>query len=258
MEALPDEIHLTILSFFFRSLSPVSSFTDLRRHKPSVDTTQLSVLSVFKAWRRVGVPLAYESVIVHTTVQAQALVATLRGEHGPGLHIRNLMLLGGFGRYSGMILDCTPCLRRLRLTLYLAAEDKVSGLVRALPLVNPDEVIVYQHARRDSRHRFHVHRNGPLPWMPERKNEKELAKAVATCIQRSWSNLRIFRAAFRAPGQPSIAPLARALASLPTLTTIHIPTSAQLPHYLLTITKNPSLQNVVVANDMADQRTPDA
>ncbi|KAJ7510389.1 hypothetical protein B0H11DRAFT_1701475 [Mycena galericulata] len=190
MDSFPEEILLSILSLFFHSISPISSFTDLsRRHKPLVHPTTPSPLLVCSTWRRVGTPLAYETVILHTTAQAQALVAALKGEHQPGSHIRNLMLLGGFGKYASMILQHTPGLRRMRLTVYLTAEDRVSGLVRSLSLVNPEEVIIYQNARPDERLRFHIHNPGPLPRMPDRKNEKELVNAVATCIQKSWGNL---------------------------------------------------------------------
>ncbi|KAJ7471243.1 hypothetical protein B0H11DRAFT_1919804 [Mycena galericulata] len=248
MDAFPEEILHSILSLFFRSISQISSFTDLNQSKPFVDSTKLLPLLVCRTWLRVGTPLAYETVILHTAEQVQALVAAFKRRHQAGLHVRNLMLLGGFGKYTSMILGCTPHLRRLRLTIYLAAEDRVSGLVRSLSLVNPDEVIIYQHARPDNRLRFHIHNSGPTPRIPDRKNVKELVNAVATCIKKSWSNLRIFHAAFHALRQPSVSTIAVALAGCATLITVRVAGSSQQRRFLLTVLENPSLRRVIVVN----------
>ncbi|KAJ7263160.1 hypothetical protein B0H12DRAFT_991109, partial [Mycena haematopus] len=76
-------------------------------------------LMVSHTWHRISTPLVYHTVVLRSKGQASTLAKILhaRRKLELGTYIRNLMVVGGFGKDMKRILQSTPNLRILRLTL---------------------------------------------------------------------------------------------------------------------------------------------
>ncbi|KZV81288.1 hypothetical protein EXIGLDRAFT_755667 [Exidia glandulosa HHB12029] len=91
-----------------------------------------SMLAVCKRWARVGTPLLYETVVLRSTPQAQALAAALKENKPFGKMIKKLRVEGGYGAAVPKIFKLAPNITDICLNLRLFADDKVVPMYRAL------------------------------------------------------------------------------------------------------------------------------
>ncbi|KAG6827838.1 hypothetical protein H0H92_010298 [Tricholoma furcatifolium] len=148
--SLPDEIIREILApvlkvpdEVFRNNAHVSPFSN---YSESTST----ILVVCKSWLRVSTPLLYNVVVLRSKAQAQALERTLRGNPFLGTFIKKLRVEGGYGSSMYHIIQASPNISELWLSMRLWSSDNVSGLCRGLPLINPTRLILHDNEFRPS------------------------------------------------------------------------------------------------------------
>ncbi|EDR15475.1 uncharacterized protein LACBIDRAFT_301868 [Laccaria bicolor S238N-H82] len=101
------------------------------------------VLEVCKSWLRVSTPLLYRVVILRSNAQAKALERTLKSNKSFGLFIKKLRVEGGYGAAMKTILQASPNIAHLWITLALRSEANVSGLCFSLWSINPSRVTLH-------------------------------------------------------------------------------------------------------------------
>ncbi|KAG2017513.1 hypothetical protein CC2G_007019 [Coprinopsis cinerea AmutBmut pab1-1] len=139
---LPDEIIKEILTpalhvpdASFASSAWVSPFAEYQ-------LTSSTVLAVCKSWLRVATPLLYETVILRSKAQAQALAATLKKNPQLGLFVKKIRLEGGYGNSVYDILKRCSDVVDLWITTSLHATESVGGYARGFQLINPRRLIL--------------------------------------------------------------------------------------------------------------------
>ncbi|KAG6856271.1 hypothetical protein H0H87_005956 [Tephrocybe sp. NHM501043] len=119
-----------------------------------------------KGWLRVSTPLLYNVVVLRSTLQAKALVRTLKSSFLPGTFIKELRVEGAFGQSMRDVLKTD-----LWLPMRVWSTDSVTGLCRSLPLVDPRRLILSDnHPGEDT------------------ANSHKLREAICGCI-RKWKRL---------------------------------------------------------------------
>ncbi|KAJ7605915.1 hypothetical protein FB45DRAFT_951853 [Roridomyces roridus] len=126
--------------------SPVSDETFSARIPPwrsdrRLDTSS-AILLVCRAWLRVASPLLYETVILRSRGQAQALSVALRYNPDLARFIKKLRLESGYGSTMHKILQTTNNLTDIFIPLKFDKKDNACGLCRGLPLIDPVRVII--------------------------------------------------------------------------------------------------------------------
>ena len=140
---LPDELVGEILSPILtireEEFSKAGSTAPSGRRSAST----LSVLLVSKQFLRVGTQLLYECIVLRNKFQAASLYHVLRGGNGPhvGRFVRRMRLEGPAGDVVGKIFGRLPRIRELYLRIPTASTEKVIGLVKGLPKLNPSRLI---------------------------------------------------------------------------------------------------------------------
>lgn len=147
--------------------------TSLLSRTTSVDrSVQTSVIHVSKSWFCVGTPLFYETIVLHSQKQAQALLYALRKTPSLGTHVRKLRLHGSFGLTIGHIIRACPRITDLFISLALTPKDNVQGLCTAFPDMNPTRLIIWD----------------PDPVHRTIKSIKTVTEALLECLPK-WSSL---------------------------------------------------------------------
>ncbi|KAF7289073.1 hypothetical protein HMN09_01355500 [Mycena chlorophos] len=142
--ALPDELISLILEpalkiseeSFANNWSSASPFA-------TYDESTSAYLVVCKSWMRVATPLLYGVVVLRSAAQAQALARALQGNPELGRFIKKLRVEGGFGLTMHTVLQLSPNITDLFLSLDIYATDKTDGLCKGLPLINPRRLIFF-------------------------------------------------------------------------------------------------------------------
>ncbi|KAJ7179664.1 hypothetical protein C8R46DRAFT_987469 [Mycena filopes] len=130
---VPDEtFSATNFANFSNGASPFVSFSE----SPS------AYLVVCKSWLRVATPLLYNVVVIRSKAQAQALAGTLAANPALGRFIRKLRVEGGYAISMHKVLQNSPNITDIFLTVEIPRSDNVCGLVRGLPLIDPVRVII--------------------------------------------------------------------------------------------------------------------
>lgn len=140
---LPPELVTEILSLvlhvpnkMFHDVEPISPFFHCDRQPAS------SALEVCKTWMKAATPLLYQVVILRSKAQANALERTLRVHKELGVFIKKLRVEGGFGASMRTIIDSSPNIRDLCLSLLLRSSDNVQGLMDSLATLRPTRLSV--------------------------------------------------------------------------------------------------------------------
>ena len=203
-----------------------------------VAATSLSL--VCRRWRRVAVPVIYESVILTSKSQAKNLVSMLR-HVGP--YIKKLRIEGGYGHSIHTILSKIPGLIFICVSLDIRSKQKAGGLCGGLKFINPKHVVL-----RDSKALYY-------------QEVSNVIDVLIECMTPVWSNLvgvpldmfcfphvltvlirfhTIIRMISR-----TVA-LARSLARIPKLQTVYVPRSYFVweDGVVLNAIKNRSLQRI--------------
>ncbi|KAJ7756216.1 hypothetical protein B0H16DRAFT_1885986 [Mycena metata] len=181
---LPDEIISEILSpalrvsdEAFSYISTISSFSNIKSASPFMTFTESTsaLLVVCKAWLRVSTPLLYHTVVLRSKAQAQALAATLKANPDLGTFIKRLRVEGGFAISMLKILQSSPNITDLFLSVQFASGDNACGLCRGLALLDPVRVIVAKATL----------------WGPISKEALKLLQTLEKCVLK-WKKLAIF------------------------------------------------------------------
>ncbi|KAJ7611828.1 hypothetical protein FB45DRAFT_1009632 [Roridomyces roridus] len=139
--SLPDEIISEILSPALQV--PDHKFADIGEESPFAEYAESpsAYLLVCKAWLRVATPLLYNVVVIRSKAQAKALAQALLKNKDLGQFIKRLRVEGGYGAPMRTILQSSPNISDLSISLNIFSSDSTSGLCAGLPLVNPTRLI---------------------------------------------------------------------------------------------------------------------
>ncbi|KAJ7483901.1 hypothetical protein B0H11DRAFT_2279620 [Mycena galericulata] len=205
---LPDEIISEILSPALKVSEEM--FSDIREKSPfaSSSASSSAALLVCKAWLRVATPLLYHVVVLRSKAQAYALQAALRLNPDLGRFIKRLRLEGGFGAPVHQILQKTPNITDIYISLLLYASDSSDGLIRGLPCINPTRIIIFDN----------ILKHGPL----KNKQVTGLISAIEKCAEK-WSNLNAIVFPYYGISATIREPFVRALVAIPTVKAISVP-----------------------------------
>ncbi|KAJ7938341.1 hypothetical protein B0H13DRAFT_1139374 [Mycena leptocephala] len=159
---IPDEIISEILSPALRVSDAAFSTLSASGASPFMTFSESSsaFLVVAKAWLRVATPLLYNVVVIRSKAQAQALAAALKANPALGRFIKKLRVEGGFAISMLKILQTSPNITDLFLSLEIPQPDNACGLHRGLHLINPVRVIIDTGRPWTGRH--YPHRNSLL------------------------------------------------------------------------------------------------
>ncbi|KAJ7604116.1 hypothetical protein FB45DRAFT_1070738 [Roridomyces roridus] len=110
----------------FSDTSLVSPFTEYSE-SPS------AYLLVCKSWLRVATPLLYHVVVIRSKAQAKALAQALFSNRDLGQSIKRLRVEGGYGAPMRTILQSSPHVSHLVVSLDVFSSDNTAGLCDGLP-----------------------------------------------------------------------------------------------------------------------------
>jgi len=144
---------------------------------PHATCTRLASLLVCKSWHRAACSPFYRAVILSTIVQARCFACTLtERSSNHGIHVRKLRFKGGFGSTARKILQATPNLAHLCLSLAITSAESSRGLCYSLPRIQPHSLRLYDFNNR--------HNNA---------NTRALVATICSCIKERWTRLVEFR-----------------------------------------------------------------
>jgi hypothetical protein len=137
-DLLPDELlHLILAQRFFVDYDMFSHRSPAQLLARRAEA--MSLFLVCRRWRRVVVPIVYETVILTSESETKAFVSMLR-HVGP--YIKKLRIEEGYGRSIQTILSNIPRLAFICVSLSIPSKRKVGSLCRGLKLINPTHVIL--------------------------------------------------------------------------------------------------------------------
>lgn len=199
---------------------------------PQSAATPIAPLLVCRRWHSLAFSLFYRTVILSTVVDARHFARILRGHPNLGNHVRKIFLNGGFGSSAFKILQATPRLTHLRLSLGIRTSDSPQGLCNALHCVQP-------HSLRltDCNHAY------------DNVNTQSLLRAICSCMKEKWTRLVEFRFPYEIDQgwkhkEDNKRHLLEAMLSAPFLKIIHMPAPYD-PNALRPLLAKPSLCAIV-------------
>ncbi|KAJ7057670.1 hypothetical protein C8F01DRAFT_320468 [Mycena amicta] len=170
--SLPDELISEILAPALKVADEVFSDTSEVSPFAAYSESTSAYLVVCKSWLRVATPLLYNVVILRSKGQATALARALSKNKELGRFIKKLRLEGGYGPAMHTILQCSPNITDLYLTLVIWSPDTTDGLCKGLSLVSPTKLILRDAMRKG----------------PKNKSVAALVEAIVKAI-RKWDKL---------------------------------------------------------------------
>ncbi|KAF7317678.1 F-box domain-containing protein [Mycena kentingensis (nom. inval.)] len=201
--SLPDEIISEILSPALKVSD--DDFTDTGRVSPFANYSESTsaYLLVNKSWLRVATPLIYNVVVLRSVAQAKALGRALSGNEELGRFVKKLRVEGGYGPAMHTILQRTPNITDLFLSLNIFAEDKTDGLCKGLPLINPTRLILHHSNYKQK----------------PNKNFTSLINALCGALSK-WDHLAVFTPPY--PATRGSRPVIQVLNTQHRLTTLFV------------------------------------
>jgi hypothetical protein len=148
---LPDEIISEILSPALKVSDEVFSDTSDVSPFANYSESTSAYLLVCKSWLRVATPLLYNVVILRSKAQAKALSLTLSANKQLGQFVKKLRVEGGYGPPMSIILDYSPNISDIFVSLDIYAADNTSGLCKGLSLINPTRLILRENKRLENK-----------------------------------------------------------------------------------------------------------
>ncbi|KAF7322145.1 hypothetical protein MKEN_00738600 [Mycena kentingensis (nom. inval.)] len=131
-------------------------------------------LLVSKKWLHSGTPLLYQTVVLRSHGQAEALAAVLASQPEFGLLIKKLRVEGAYGDAMLPIFTGAPNISDLCLSFDIFPTESTAGLCKGLRTMNPRRLILHYVEGR------------------ENKMVANLVAALEEVIVNSWSNLTCF------------------------------------------------------------------
>ncbi|KAJ7896786.1 hypothetical protein B0H14DRAFT_2678734 [Mycena olivaceomarginata] len=177
--SLPDEIISEILSPALKVSDEIFSDTNEVSPFAKYAESTSAYLLVSKSWLRVSTPLLYNVVILRSKAQAKALSLALAGNKALGTFIKKLRVEGGYGAPMLTILQCSPNISDLFVSLEIYSSDNTNGLCKGLSLLNPNRLILWDLSRTP----------------PRNKMVLQLLEALAKSIAQ-WDRLVVFDCPF--------------------------------------------------------------
>ncbi|KAJ7160940.1 hypothetical protein C8R46DRAFT_1106018 [Mycena filopes] len=246
---LPDEIISEILSPALKVSDEAFSGTlgDPTSQFMMFTESTSALLVVCKSWLRVSTPLLYNTVILRSKAQAQALAATLKENPDFGRFVKRLRVEGGFAIAMLKILQSSPNITDVFLSMDIISGDNACGLCRGLALLDPVRVTVDHISQKQL---------GGLRWWWRpaalSQNAKKLVEKLEECIP-AWENLTVFKIPHYVVDTSLIA---EALAKSPHLDTFLVSGLPDLihdlpqgiPDYFDVVAENPCLKRIGLIN----------
>ena len=169
---LPDEIIKEILSPALYVPDNAFADTSLRSNPfARYGLSTSTILVVCKSWLRVATPLLYETIVLRSKAQAQALAAALKQNQQLGLFIKKLRVEGGYGAFLSEILRRSPALTDIWLSAALWSNESVAGYLKGFQSINPRRLIVVDDYSKSSAVR------------------RKFYEALGEAVRNSWSSL---------------------------------------------------------------------
>ncbi|KAJ6466370.1 hypothetical protein C8R45DRAFT_1021457 [Mycena sanguinolenta] len=234
-DSIPDEILAEILSPALRVTEEAFSVTPEDSPFLLLSESSSAFLLVSTSWLRVATPLLYNTVILRSKGQAQALAVVLSANPALGKYIRKLRLEGGYAISMLKILKASPNISDIFLCIDIQAPDNPCGLCRGLQLIEPVRVIIYGGG--GSRHPY---------LFPE---GHKLVEKLRTCVP-TWKRLSVVELNYRILPMwwpwGGMSNIAQILSTAPNLTTLVVSNQQCLLRVTREISGNPSLQRIRV------------
>jgi hypothetical protein len=146
--SLPDKIISEILSPMLKVSDEVFSDTSDVSPFAKYSESTSAYLLVCKSWLRVATSLLYNVIILRSKAQAKALSVALAGNKQLGQFIKKLRVEGGYGPPMHTILQSSPNVSDLFLSLVIYSSDNTNGLCKGLDPINPTRLILHDLERK--------------------------------------------------------------------------------------------------------------
>lgn len=178
---LPEELLRDILAYalyvpydeFCRppALEPVASdLPTLKKVKRK--PCRADLLLVSKRWLRVGTPLLYECLRLGRRKHARRVTKLFQENPRLGNAVRCLRLEGPYSKKLDEVVKLTPRVQTLYIDVDIESSNNVNGLLRSIPLLNPENLFL-----RDCSRTYDTHK-------------REICRAIAAAISDgTWSLL---------------------------------------------------------------------
>nr|GAT50259.1 predicted protein [Mycena chlorophos] len=235
--ALPDELISEILSPALKL--PDSLFSNTEEVSPFVKfrASTSAYLLVSKAWLRVATPLLYHTVVLRSKAQADALKLVFKNNPQLGAFVKKIRIEGGYGVAMQHILEATPNVSDLWLCTHIWSGDTVTGLIRALPSLNPRRFILFDL----------------FAYATRTKQSQALVDTLFVCMKEKWKRLTVFEFPDTSGfwGAELVA-FSTVLKDVPSLRTVVISSGSiwetRPPLYMQVVAENPALQRIECRN----------
>ncbi|KAH6909307.1 hypothetical protein BKA70DRAFT_1562155 [Coprinopsis sp. MPI-PUGE-AT-0042] len=187
---LPDEIIKEILApALYVSDEAFSSTCAKSNPFANYELSTSTILVVCKSWLRVATPMLYETVVLRSKAQAQALASALKQNEQLGRFIRKLRVEGGYGTFVYEVLRRSSSLTDLWLSTGLWSNESIAGYLKGFQLVNPRRLIVVDSDGKTSAIR------------------KKIYEALAEAVRHPWTSLISFESYDTVYASDRVAPL---------------------------------------------------
>ena len=185
---LPEEVLKEILNAFLHIPDSTFADPDARFGRNALSTSR--ILLVCRRWLRIATPLLYRIVILRSVAQAQALAAVLECHPYLGKYVRKLRVEGGYGSSMRTILQRSPGISDLYISVSFRSSDRTSGLCQGLSSIHPSRVVIFdaQDNKESSNHDAVV--NALCGVLPTWKRMVSLIVYCASSIPTEISHLR--------------------------------------------------------------------
>ncbi|KAH6909306.1 hypothetical protein BKA70DRAFT_1278178 [Coprinopsis sp. MPI-PUGE-AT-0042] len=228
---VPDEIIKEILAPALYVSDEAFSNTSLHANPfAKYELSTSTILVVCKSWLRVATPLLYETVVLRSKAQAQALASALKRNEQLGRFVRKLRVEGGYGTFVGEILRRSPSLTELWISTALYSNESVAGYLKGFKSVNPRRLIVVDDRLKTSAIR------------------KKAYEALGEAIRHTWTNLILFEVSGGRDWADRVVPLVDGLREASHLQSLCFHSDCPLNEPIARVVYTPSLKLIRLKN----------
>ena len=232
MKPFPNELLELVLKDVCEIDDEVFEFAYEFNWRPQINATRIAPLLVCRSWHNLAFSSFYRTTILCTAVHARHFARILSGHPHLGNQVRKIFFNGGFGATAWKILQATPHLTHLRLSLAIGSSDSTQGLFNALHLIQPRSLRLsdFNNAYDNARSR-------------------SLILAICSCMKGIWTRLVEFRFPYEIDlewkeKEFNRRNLLEAMLSAPFLKIIHMP-GPYSPNDLRPLLAKPSLCAII-------------
>ena len=228
METFPNELLELVLKDVCEIDDEVFELLYEFNSRSQTAATRIAPLLVCRSWHSSAISSFYRTVILSTVVHARHFARILNSHPNLGNRVRKIFFNGGFGATAGKILQATPRLTHLRLSLAIRSSDSTQGLCDTLHRVQPRSLRLSDF--NNTYNNAHT---------------RSLLRAICSCMEGKWARLVEFRFPYEIDWywkekEANKRHLLEAMLSAPFLKTIHMPAPYN-PNALGALLAKPSL-----------------